>query len=129
MAKILNFLVGTIGIFYIGGQLTYYGIVQYLKFQGYSQAILQADDHKMIFDWIIFMAFLLIMLSCGALIVNFVNFQLPYLGLRVSLSVISIFMPFMHTTNGIIIIIEIVFLTLFGCYLFLTKKEKIHKKK
>ena len=63
MAKILNVLIGTIGILYICGQVTYYGIVQLLSAMGYIHAATAADSHKIIWDWVIFMAFLLVIFN------------------------------------------------------------------
>ena len=124
MAKVLNLVTGIIGVLYICGQILYYGTVQFLKVKGYSQAELRADDHKIIFDWVIFMAFLLVILSCFALITNFIMFEEANFGLRVCLSIVSIFMPFMHIKNHFTILVEGVFLVLFGIYLYSVEKNK-----
>ncbi|WP_290034032.1 hypothetical protein [Ligilactobacillus cholophilus] len=125
MAKVLNYLIGIIGILYICGQMTYYGLVQVLKVKGYAKAEMVADSHKFIFDWVILMALLLVILGCIALIANLVEFRIPRFKLRVFFSTVSIFMPFMHIKNHITIIIEMVFLILFGTYIYyINKSEK-----
>ena len=117
MAKILNVLIGTIGILYICGQVTYYGIVQLLSAMGYIHAATAADSHKIIWDWVIFMAFLLVIFGCVALVANFIKFQTPHLGLRLIFNIVCIFMPFLHIKNHLTILFEGVFLILFGLYL------------
>lgn len=123
MAKVLNYLIGVIGLLYISGQVVYYGLVNFLKVQGYSQAESLADNHKIFFDWIIFMAFLLVIFGFCALVVNFIKFQTPRFYLRISFNIVAIFMPFMHIKNHITIFVEGVFIALFGTYWFVTKKK------
>lgn len=125
MAKILNVLIGTIGILYICGQVTYYGIVQLLSTLGYIHAATVADSHKIIFDWVIFMAFLLVIFGCVALVANFIKFQTPHLGLRLIFNIVCIFMPFLHIKNHLTILFEGVFLILFGLYLATIRKSKL----
>lgn len=124
MAKILNVLIGTIGILYICGQVTYYGLVRLLHTMGYIHAATVADSHKIIFDWVIFMAFLLVIFGCVALIANFIKFQTPYLKLRLTFNIVCIFMPFLHIKNNLTILFEGIFLVLFGIYLVTIRKSK-----
>ena len=92
---------------------------------GYIHAATVADSHKIIFDWVIFMAFLLVIFGCVALVANFIKFQTPHLGLRLIFNIVCIFMPFLHIKNHLTILFEGVFLILFGLYLATIRKSKL----
>lgn len=124
MAKVLNILIGVIGILYICGQVVYYGFVRLLSTMGYIHAETTADSHKIILDWVIFMAFLLLIFSCVALIANFIKFQEAHFGLRLIFNIVCIFMPFLHIKNHLTIAFEGIFLILFVLYLATTKRSK-----
>lgn len=124
MAKILDVLIGVIGILYICGQITYYGIVHLLSIMGVMHANVVADSHKIIFDWIIFMAFILVILGCIALVVNCMAFRDNYFWLRLVFNLVCLFMPFLHFENPITIVFECIFLILFGLYLAVLRKAK-----
>ncbi|MGX5377538.1 hypothetical protein ACWCL1_04735 [Ligilactobacillus sp. LYQ135] len=129
MAKVLNNLIGIIGIFYIAGRVTYYGIVQYLiliKGKTQKQAEIIANNHKIIFDWMVLMGILLIILACIALIANFIQIQESQFGLRVIFSLVGIFMPSVNFDDQAVLIftIECIFLILFALYLISERKQK-----
>lgn len=126
MVKILDVLIGVIGIFYIGGQLIYYVIARLLKAMGIINVDIIADNHKIIFDWIIFTAFLLVILGCFALIVNCMAFRGSYFWLRIVFNLVCLFMPFLHFENPITIGFECVFLILFGIYLAMLRRAKFN---
>lgn len=124
MAKVLDVLIGVIGVFYVGGQVVYYIIAHFLKIMGMVHVNIVADDHKIIFDWIIFTAFLLVILGCVALIVNCIAFRGAYFWLRIAFNLVCLFMPFLHFENPFTIVFECVFLILFGLYLAILKQTK-----